>query len=53
MIRIGALNRTGSLIRMEALIGLGAPNRLRALINKNTLEGGCLIERGRLLEGRR
>ena len=43
----------GSLIRMEALIGMGVPNRLGVLINKNTLERGCLFERGRLLEERR
>ena len=36
----------------EALIGMGVPNRLGVLINKNTLERGCLFERGRLLEER-
>ena len=35
----------------EALIGMGVPNRLGVLINKN--ERGCLFERGRLLEERR
>ena len=34
----------------EVLIGMGVPNRLGVLINKNTLERGCLFERGRLLE---
>ena len=33
----------------EALIGMGVPNRLGVLINKNTLERGCLFERGALI----
>ena len=45
-IRTGALIRT-LIIRMGALIGIGA------LINKNTFDGGCLFGRGRLLEGGR
>jgi len=35
------------ILRMGALIGI------RALINKNTFEGGCLFERECLLKGQR
>ena len=36
-----------ALIRMGALVGVGALNGIVALINKNTFEGGCLLEGGR------
>ena len=51
----GSLSREnkGSLLEWEtgALIGMAVLTVIAVLINKNTLEGGCLIERGSLLEG--
>ena len=50
---MGSRSRMGAVIRMGALTGMGALNGTGALINKDTLEGVRLFERGCLSEGGR